>query len=283
MDDIAPTPIQTSFSGTTISTVYSENASFILTPGTQHNPVYLNGTTELEITNPTSVGNVLTVTVNHTFEDADWILATSSADVQDTAGNTSIAGNNVALGGSGNDTIDLSGVGYGLYIDGGTGNDTLTASNSGCILSGRTGADTLLGGSSSDAFQFIQGEGTTALFIDDDHDNTLDSGETFTFSGGVDTVQGFGTGDVVWFETPDNFSYGLSKIDTPADGLVIDQKYFLVQGSLSGSTFTASSGGSDTLVVYDNDPTGVVTTGGLVVKGVTPSGLSCNNNLISKA
>lgn len=62
-----------------------------------------------------------------------------------------------AIGGSGNNTIDLSSFTGSYYIEGEAGDDTLTASAGGCDLHGGTGADTLLGGNGGDEFEFAQG------------------------------------------------------------------------------------------------------------------------------
>ena len=277
VDTTPPEISGVSFSGTSISLEYSENITFI--SGAVHNPILLNGSTPLTVSNAATHDNVLTLTTDHTFAATDWILLTMAADIEDTFGNITIAGQKGAIGGDGNNTINMSSSPDSLIISGQDGNDILTASNFGCELAGGKGADTMIGGAGADDFHFYQGDSTAALFIDNNLDSTLDAGDTFIFTGGVDVVNGFSGSDVVHLSVNGN-NRSLSNMAVPANGLTIDQRYFLVQGSLSGSTFTAG-GGSDTLVIYDGNNTAGVSQTGLVISGVAPSSLTTNGNYIS--
>ncbi len=263
------------FSAHSIFLEFSEKVTYI--SNATHNSILLNGSTSLSLTNPVIADNVLTLTVTQTLLNTDWLLLTTGADIKDASGNATVSGQRGAIGGSGNNTINMSSFTGNFYIGGRAGNDTLTASNQSCELDGGAGTDILIGGAADDNFRFSQEEGTAVLFIDTNNNNLLESGETFTFTGGADEVRGFSGGDSIHFSTPDNFSQSVHVMDnTPADGLVIDQRYFLVGGSLSGSTFTIG-GGSDTLVVYDGDPTGDVSQAALVIKNVIPTSVNTNN------
>gem|GEM_PF-1602278 len=269
VDTTAPYLNGINFSGTSLSVKYSED--IILLDDAPHGSIYLNGTTQLDMTsNPTVAANVLNMTVDHTVVDTDWILVTTAADIRDASGNITTAGLKGAVGGSGDNVIDMSSSSDSLLIIGEAGDDLLTASNFGCLLDGGTGADTLLGGSGADEFRIRQGEATAALFIDTNSSHLLDAGDRYTFADGVDVVQGLAGEDIIHLKSPDNFASDPSRMDVPADGLVIDQKYFLAAGTFDGTLFTAGAGG-DTLMVYDGDPTGGLSQAALVVKGVTPS------------
>ena len=264
-----------SFSGTSITLNWDEDVT--LTNGAAVT-AYLDGSTsQLGVTNIAVSGNVTTLTVDHTLAPTDWVLVSGISGVSDYFGNISTDIHAGVIGGNGDNIINMSNSQDSLFISGGAGNDTLTASNSGCILQGGTGADTLIGGTGADTFRFNQGDSPAVQFIDNNLNSTLDAGDTFNFTGGADVVQNFSGSDNMHFDCTVNFNP--INMAAPANGLTIDQRYFLVQGSLSGSTFTAG-GGSDTLVVYDGDPTAGVSQTGLVIKGVSPSSLTASGNSI---
>jgi uncharacterized repeat protein (TIGR02059 family) len=274
VDNTAPEIVRTSFSSHAIELSYSETITLL--SSATHNPILLNGSTALTVTNRTTADNALTLTVSETLQFTDWLLLNTSADVGDSSGNVATSGHKAAIGGSGNTTIDMSGSVDSLYIDGGAGNDTLTASNHGCSLNGGTGADTLLGGSGTDTFEVTQGEGTAAVYTDVNLNGLLDANDTYTFASGVDIVQNFSGNDVINVETPDNFSANVSVLTTPpADGLTIDQRYFLLTGTYNGTLFTVGDG-SDTLMIYDGDRTSGLTQSALVIREVAATSLVTN-------
>ena len=70
---------------------------------------------------------------------------------------------------------------------------------------------------------------------------------------------------------------------TPTNGQATDQSYFVVRGNYDANskTFTVNtSTGSDTLIVWDGDPTGGVTQTAIVLDNVIPSQLDRVNGLI---
>lgn len=140
----------------------------------------------------------------------------------------------------------------------------------------------MLGGTGNDTFLFSQQDAAVVTWHDNDASLTLDAGDTFSITGGFDVVDNFAAGDdIIQFQTRNPVTANLSKMDAPGNGLVVNQKYFLQQGTLSGTTFTVGGSGSDTLVVYDGNQFSNVSQGALVISGVSPSELSCNGAQIS--
>ncbi|MGZ8233987.1 hypothetical protein [Methylobacter tundripaludum] len=81
---------------------------------------------------------------------------------------------------------------------------------------------------------------------------------------------GLATGDTLSFGGAQSLAYQVASADIVADG-----EYMLVQGTWVGGTFTVDSGaGTDTLVLFDSDPTGGVATSSVVLLGVLPAGLT---------
>ena len=267
------------FSGTSVSFGYSEKISYM--SGATHNPLYLNGVTQLTATNPLVTGNTLTVTVDQSIADTDWILMTLSADVQDASGNiVVVAGQKIAVGGDGTTVINMSGSTDSLGIYSAGGNDTITASNYGCSLDAGAGADTMIGGAGADEFHLSQGDQTATVWVDTNGSGALNAGDTFTFAGGVDVISGFAGGDNIDFGTGYSTSVTLSMMNAPTDGQAANQKYFLQQGSYSGGGFTVGTG-NDTLVVYDGDKTGGVSQGAVILLGVATADLLCSGDHIN--
>jgi len=180
-------------------------------------------------------------------------------------------------GGAGNDTINsgadaatINGGAGADSITAGAGNDTIDGGAGADSINGGAGADTMTGGLNVDTFTISQGDSPVVTFADLGAVG-LDTGDTFTFAGlAADRITDFGSSEEI------NMSALLVGTATPTNGLATDQGFFVVQGNLSGGTFTVDStaGGLSTLVVYDGDSTGGVTQTALVLSGVTLSELT---------
>ena len=206
-------------------------------------------------------------------------------------------------GSNSNNIIDLSNATNfaatgGYDMNGAGGNDILIGSGGADWIGGGIGADTMTGGAGIEYFQFEQGDSPAGVvnLSAGGTAGVLGNGDTFTFAGGVDRITDFSSNEGfnlnalhqefsgiqgpgwmgTWNETPANSVQ-------PSNGLTTDQGFFLTQGNYSGTTFTVSSIGFDTLVVYDGDSTAGVTQTGIVLSGVTLAQLNAysGNNWIS--
>ncbi len=219
-------------------------------------------------------GATLTVSTGTTPADSDWLLMTSLSGVTDGAATALPSGQLYALGGAGNNTIDLSALSSGVSAFGNAGNDAITGTGYADTLVGGTGADTLAGGGGADHFVFVQGDSTTVSFADLGTTG-LNTGDTFTFAGNAAdlissgfTVQG-PQGDMLDLVAVTGAP--LAKQATASTGLAVDQGFFLVQGSYAGGVFTVdTTAGADTLVVYDGTAGAGVSQTALVLQGHTP-------------
>jgi len=101
----------------------------------------------------------------------------------------------------------------------------------------------------------------------------LASGEGFGLNKPMADIVGYDQGAVF-------MGYASQTPVLPADGKAGNQGFFLVQGNFSGDntsgSFSVDSGGADTLVVYDGDPTQGVTQTALVLQHVTLGELNYN-------
>jgi len=180
-----------------------------------------------------------------------------------------------------------------MFIAGFAGNDTIIGSASGEEIDGGLGADNLNGGDGADSYQFAQGDSPAVTFNDIGLGSagTVGANDTFTFlafapsgsaiaeliSGGF-TVTGQ-NGDKINLNTSQDNVQSLTPITLPTNGMVTDQKFFLVRGDLAGATFTVSTifGGGSTLVVYDGDAsTGGFSQTAFVLSNVLPGALTTN-------
>jgi uncharacterized repeat protein (TIGR02059 family) len=255
--------------------------------------------TQLSIANTSLHGNTVDLTLNDGAAPADihatdyLLLETTPASnfaqtATDSAGNANnLFGDmtGLALGNNGDTSIDLfnSSVSYALY--GFDGNDTLTGSDSGDdLLVGGKGADVMTGGWGNDTFSFQQGD-SPEVTVDTGLDGILNTGDTFTFTGGkADLITDFTNGgseyDSINLNLPsDAPTKGGWMGSTPSDGLAADQSYFLVRGDYNNGTFTVNTAnGVDGLLVYDGNSAvthgantvGEVTQTAIVLSGVTP-------------
>ncbi len=222
----------------------------------------------------------------------DWVMVSYTATgvdngFRDAAGNVALAENDdelTAEGGSGANTIDLSGLGAGYEwsVYGNAGDDRLIGSPGDDEIQGGSGADVLTGHAGNDEFDFRQGD-SPLVALADAAGVDLGTGDTFTFAGGqADLITDFGIGDEISFDTRFDDSGVLRDpawMAAPSDGLASDQGFFLVQGDFVAGVFTVDSAtGADTLLVYDGDESASVTQTGVVLTGVTLSQLDLFGN-----
>jgi len=272
-----------------------------------------NGSTRTAMLSPeTSIaGNAVTITTGNTLGAEDYVLITQPlADghqyATDSAGNSAdLFGSNefdsqvgIALGGSGDTSIDLSSITGAYSLVGGDGNDTLTGTagdneidgdagndilrggDGNDSLWGGSGADHLHGGDGADEYEFEQGDSTSVSFNTTTH--------VYTFAGGADVITGGFTIGIDGNNNGDRndvdrlyIEAGLpggrmEKMAVPNDGLVTDQHFFLERGDLNDAfnAFTVNNAGADTLVVYDGDCTASISQTALVLQDIYPTQLT---------
>ncbi|MCA4904860.1 MAG: hypothetical protein INH10_19680, partial [Rhodocyclaceae bacterium] len=141
--------------------------------GTQFNTgltLLKNGTTVMAGTG-TANTNVITITTGTALVDTDWVMVRPNYDPldparlwQDEAGNLARLApddSTLAVGGSGDNTMNLSalttGLSSGFDIRGNAGNDTIVGSAQADEIRGGSGADTVSGGGGVDTFVVAQG------------------------------------------------------------------------------------------------------------------------------
>ncbi|WP_200376899.1 beta strand repeat-containing protein [Thiocystis violacea] len=171
---------------------------------------------------------------------------------------TLAVGDNVISTGAGNDTITLDNLAIGdNVITGGAGADTVTVStNAGAV---------------NDILRFGDGD-SPLVTVSLGTNNTLDTGDTFTFAGARgDVVTATGNTALTAGET---FAFTgtqtLASITMPNSGVVSDGQYGVVLGNYNATTgvFTVDTGaGTSTLVVYDGDNTAAVSQSAIVLLG----------------
>ena len=306
VDSSAPHPTDASFSNAAnavFSLSFNENVLLTDTTGLS---LLKNGAGGNIVTGVSTNGNLLNIQTNATLAATDYVLfaydgATGNVrDVNNNSMTSMLPG--IAVGGTGNTTIDLSALSgeYGIYdpsgnntlignadenwLDGGSGNDTLNGGAGNDELTGSTGADNLNGGAGEDEFSFEQGDSTSVSY----------NAGVYTFAGNVADVISGGfdvaatnlkvnmyndTGDRIELRAPIPGQDGISYMGAaPADGLVTDQSYYLTRGNYSAGVFTNNAAGNDTLVVYDgNSAIGAASQTALVLQGVNPSELTATN------
>ncbi|MHB1014108.1 MAG: putative Ig domain-containing protein [Desulfurivibrionaceae bacterium] len=103
-----------------------------------------------------------------------------------------VGGNNVLVGGSGNDTLE--GWNGADTLDGGSGNDILWGLSGADMLDGGTGNDVLYGGSGGDVYVFGRGDGQDAIY-------NLVPNSTDVSNPGDPTYSGFYFYDVIRFQS----------------------------------------------------------------------------------
>ena len=214
-----------------------------------------------------AVDNTFTIdTGSNPFTTSNYILI----DNIDNPTFTDIAGNSasifegktgIAIGNTLTSSIDL-GTQFASYeisnylstvnstLIGGAGSDTITGGSGNDIITGGKGADNMNGGAGNNTFVFAQGDSTVTAWTDINVIGTVDAGDTFTFSGGVDLINLSGLSGTT------TMTLSNATLQT-AEEAVQDDKYTLTEGVFNGGVFTVGTG-TDTLVVYDG------TTGTLV-------------------
>lgn len=278
VDGAAPQVVGGSL-GTTIALTLSEQV------GVSGNgfTAQVNGTGADIVTTAVVQGAALTLSTSAVPTAEDWLLLTSLTGVTDSASTALAAGQLYALGGTGNNTIDVSALGSGVVIYGNAGNDLVTGTGLGDVLVGGAGADTLAGGAGADRFVFAQGDSPVVTFADLGTVGQLGDGDTFTFAGNAADVisSGFALtglqGDMLDLTT--TVGALLTSQAAPSSGQVGDQGFFLVRGTYSSGVFTVNTAsGADTLVVYDGTAGSGVSQTGLVLQGHTPAEFTVDYN-----
>jgi hypothetical protein len=243
--------------------------------------VYLSGTI-----NGT---NIHTAQTSATLAQTDWLLYISGNRTMDAAGNSNAAGGVSVIGGSGNNFIDATAVNVSAVTStvmyGYDGDDQITGTAVADTIWGGKGADTMSGGVGADYFRFTQGDSPVTT-VNTGGDSFLNTGDIFTFVGGkADVVHGRfdvagSSGDRLRFNAVANQNY-MTSMAAPTNGLVTDQKLYTVGGNYVNGSFTVdTTGGVDTLVVYDGDGTSAVSQTAVVVQGHAPGSLSGGGNLL---
>ena len=300
-DAQAPGPVGFAVTATGFAFDFAENA--FATTGLAVT-MLKNGVTPMNITGVTDNGTTsLGLVTDQTLLLTDWVLdnytGTTVADgISDAAGNVLTNDSTTQLGGDaegrdGDTVIDLSGFAvvnattHGYSLGGFGGNDTLTGSSGDDWIQGGTGADTMTGGGGIDGFNFEQGDSPAVTAKNLGGDSVLNSGDTFSFTGGVDHITDLASGEGFNLDKPMGDLFGNAGApgymgSAPTDGLATDQGYFAVQGNFadggtpgSSGTFTVNTAtGLDTLVVWDGDSSAAATQTGIVLSGVTLADLN---------
>ena len=299
VDTTAPSELARSFTSganAVLSSVQSEDV-IALSTGTVSS-IQVNGSGANVLTGSSASGNTVTNTTNASLAQTDWLLFNSGANsIADTAGNIRTFTSVAVVGGSADNLIDAGGVDVStvtgaatVRIDSYAGNDQITGTAAADVIIGGTGADVVSGGLGADQFRFTQGD-STAVSVSVGGDATLNTGDRFTFAGGLaDVVHGrfdvagtnSGSGDRIEFRTAPN-QFNPTSMVAPTNGLVTDQKFYTVRGNYDAeaNAFDVSTLiGLDTLVVYDGDATSGVSQTALVVQGHAPGTLTVSGNTL---
>lgn len=182
-----------------ITIAYPENM-FQNLAHTTHITIKVNGPGDDIMSDPlTGVsisGNVLTVNTNNVpLAQTDWLLLTQGDMLQDAAGNHTDADTVAAVGGSGDNTIIMTGAAHGVYIMGNGGNDTITGTAHGDFIYGGEGNDTIIGngggdyvwaGAGADTIDITHAPGVHATLY-------FENGDSVSSPTGFDTITGFNT------------------------------------------------------------------------------------------
>ena len=306
----APALIRASFEGgdNFVSLEFSEAVTWT---GVGPGSAQLNGVGASITTSVSANGNLITLGVSAPLATTDWLLLTGGTDIQDAAANALVAGGQIAQGGSGANSINVSSLTAGIVVNGGAGNDTLIGSAFADYIVGGVGADSLDGGAGNDVYVFRQGDSTSAVFVDVNTIGSLNTGDRFEFAAGVDVISGGfsnngNSSDAVVFAASGGASipvyamgnsltnapyktYTINGITVPAlrdgtapaDGKLVDQGYYLVRGDYVANAFTVNTtSGQDTLVVYDGDSTSGITQSALVIQGHVPGEVVTSDSTI---
>ncbi|NNU43717.1 hypothetical protein [Ramlibacter montanisoli] len=240
-DTTAPEPTQFALTSNGIAFDFAENAFVPLAAAIDMSK---NGVTPMAITGVTGSGTAhVEVQTDQTLAATDWVFlqytgSTTVDSLRDTAGNL-LLGDDPALyggsaeGSSGNNSIDISGLSALVEYDvnGYAGNDTLVGSGGNDFITGGSGADRMTGGAGIDQFQFDQGD-STPVAVNLGGDATLNTGDTFAFTGGADVITDLATGDSVSFQTLQSGYMG----SLPTNGLAANQAFFAVRGPTTART-----------------------------------------------
>jgi hypothetical protein len=299
VDQLAPELAGISLQRDTASSVDIDFTEPIVVEGKAGVALKRNGLTALDFAASKQGDSSLRLSIASALLPTDWVLlepdqAGPGNLFRDQAGNAITdsdgSGGGVALGGAGNDVIDISGAAFSptlfFNIIAGAGDDSLIGSAGDTALNGGPGADSMTGGSGRDEFEFVQGDSPVVTVA-------LQAGKpaSFAFAGGADLITDLSAGERVALGVANQNLRGLEGLRPMGDGflalrgampdtgLVADESFFVVRGTyaLSGANAVfnvGSDNGPDTLIVYDGASGASTSQTGLVLQGVTPDGLN---------
>ncbi|MDD2370011.1 MAG: hypothetical protein PHQ90_11980, partial [Sulfuricurvum sp.] len=175
VDTTGPEPLNIATISNGINFYFGENVTSASFTGLK---LYKNGTTDMgTLTKSISSATVSLTSSTQTLSDTDFVVldATASHTFQttDALGNiwSDTTSYKYAIGGSGNNTINLSAL-TGVYeANGGAGNDTIVGSSSSDYIVGGSGNDTLYGNNGNDTL--IGGDGNDYLLGNDGNDTLI--------------------------------------------------------------------------------------------------------------
>jgi hypothetical protein len=171
--------------------------------------------------------------------------------------------------GSGNDTLT-----------GSAGNDIINAGNGSNSITGGEGIDTLSGGNGIDTFNFATGDAAAYVFSPLNSGSNISDGALFTFTSGTDVITNFTAGTdklLIAGVTDVANQYGNNYSDA---AIVSNGNANFAHGDYdtTAHTFTVSSGGNSTLVIFNssNSKEAIVLTG---VNNLTGADLAISNQI----
>jgi hypothetical protein len=153
----------------------------------------------------------------------------------------------------------------GVTIMTGSGNDIINAGNGSNSITGGEGIDTLSGGVGIDTFNFATGDAAAYVFSPLNSGSNISDGALFTFTSGTDVITNFTAGTdklLIAGVTDVANQYGNNYSDA---AIVSNGNANFVHGDYdtTAHTFTVSSGGNSTLVIFNssNSQDAIVLTG----------------------
>ncbi len=210
----------------------------------------LNGTGTGIVTGGFLAGNLLTLTTSVPVAQTDWLFMISGSDFADASGNVTIAGQTLAFGGTGDNTIDMSASATnGMWIVGHDGNDTLIGGAGDEVLAGGQGDDILDGGAGFDiAYYNREPAGVTVnlALTTPQHTGGVGGGGASDLDTliNIEGLSGSGFDDTLMGNTLDNLLYGNGGNDTLDGGAGLDTAIY----SGNRSNFTIIQSGSNYIV-----------------------------------
>jgi len=257
---------------------------------------------------PTATSDILD-TINITSSGTVNVGGTASSSLSLSTINASGSSGNITVaGGSSLDVITFTAGTGTANITGGNGADILTAGSAAATLSGGAGIDSITGGVAADSLSggagndiissgdgadtvtggtgtdtITLGSGNKIIVIDDAGESatttTLTSVNGAISVAGADVITGANAGDIIRLASVDNYDAIVTATNTLTDFSSVVSTSALVQNgalalrgvySSSGGTFSSSSSGTDTLLVFDaDDAANAQTYNAIILKGLS--------------